>query len=80
MILTNTNKIVLFFSCRWEIRLKEINITLFQRKQKDELADVYMDVGFRFYLILARMFDIDTKLADFSMIPLAIRSPFHEIY
>ncbi|XP_078335085.1 inositol 1,4,5-trisphosphate-gated calcium channel ITPR2-like [Crassostrea virginica] len=35
------------------------------RKQKDELADVYMDVGFRFYLILARMFDIDTKLADF---------------
>lgn len=80
MILKNTNKVVLFFSCRWEIRLKEINITLFQRKQKDELADVYMDVGFRFYLILARMFDIDTKLADFSMIPLPIRCPFHEIY
>jgi hypothetical protein len=30
----------------------------------DELAEAYMDVGFRFYLILNRMIDVDYKLLD----------------
>ncbi|KAK3610323.1 hypothetical protein CHS0354_029792 [Potamilus streckersoni] len=34
------------------------------KKKKDELSDVYMNVGFRLYLILARMVDIDPKFLD----------------
>ncbi|VDI71716.1 Hypothetical predicted protein [Mytilus galloprovincialis] len=33
-------------------------------KQLDELADAYMDVGFRFYLIFNRMIDVDPKLLN----------------
>lgn len=33
-------------------------------KAKDPLADTYMDVGFSFYLILARMHDIDPKIIN----------------
>ena len=38
----------------------------FQKKEKNEFADQYMDVGFRLYLILARMVDVDPKLLDHS--------------
>ena len=37
---------------------------LLQGKQLDELADAYMDVGFRFYLIFNRMIDVDPKLLN----------------
>lgn len=36
-----------------------------QSKEKCEHAEVYMDVGFSLYLILARMCDIDPKLLDY---------------
>ena len=36
-----------------------------QKKEKNEHADQYMDVGFSLYLILARMCDIDPKLFDY---------------
>ena len=36
----------------------------FQKKEKNEFAELYMDVGFRLYLILARMVDVDPKLLD----------------
>ena len=35
-----------------------------QKKQKLEFSDQYMDVGFSFYLILARMVDVDPKVAE----------------
>ncbi|XP_021341779.1 inositol 1,4,5-trisphosphate receptor type 2-like [Mizuhopecten yessoensis] len=43
--------------------------------QKDEMADTYMDVGFRLYLILARMGDVDPKLCDqLKMQPLQMKA------
>ena len=38
----------------------------FQKKERNEFADDYMNVGFRLYLILARMVDIDPKVMDTS--------------
>ncbi|KAH9498183.1 hypothetical protein Btru_007903 [Bulinus truncatus] len=35
------------------------------KKQKEQFADEYMDVGFSLYLLLARMCDIDPKLHDY---------------
>ena len=37
---------------------------LLQKKERNEFADQYMDVGFRLYLILARMVDVDPKVMD----------------
>ncbi|WAR13356.1 ITPR1-like protein, partial [Mya arenaria] len=36
----------------------------FGKKEKNEFAEQYEDVGYRLYLILARMIDIDPKLMD----------------
>ena len=36
-----------------------------QKKEKNEHADAYMNVGFSLYLILCRMCDIDSKLMDY---------------
>ncbi|KAL5022859.1 hypothetical protein ScPMuIL_002014, partial [Solemya velum] len=51
------------------------------KKQKDELADVYMDVGFRFYLILARMCDVDAKIVDnFASKPTPLQTKAYNFY
>ncbi|KAK3086885.1 hypothetical protein FSP39_024881 [Pinctada imbricata] len=58
--------------------LKDAGGTLFKgvvRKQKDEFADTYMDVGFRLYLVMARMCDVDTKLFDrFKLLPIELKA------
>ena len=40
-------------------------ISLQRKKEVDEYAEEWMEVGFNLYLILARMVDIDAKLFDF---------------
>ncbi|KAH9498188.1 hypothetical protein Btru_007916 [Bulinus truncatus] len=45
------------------------------KKQKEQFADEYMDVGFSLYLLLARMCDIDPKLHDYlRMTPLQAKA------
>ncbi|XP_076470932.1 inositol 1,4,5-trisphosphate-gated calcium channel ITPR2-like isoform X2 [Babylonia areolata] len=45
------------------------------KKEKNEHADVYMDVGFSLFLILARMTDTDPKLLDYlRMTPLQAKA------
>ncbi|BFZ19742.1 hypothetical protein BsWGS_22781 [Bradybaena similaris] len=45
------------------------------KKQKEEFAEDYMDVGFGLYLILARMCDIDPKLLEYlRMTPLQAKA------
>lgn len=36
----------------------------FQKKEKNEFAEQYEDVGYRLYLILARMLDVDSRLLE----------------
>ncbi|XP_055891550.1 inositol 1,4,5-trisphosphate receptor type 1-like isoform X4 [Biomphalaria glabrata] len=45
------------------------------KKQKEQFADEYMDVGFSLYLLLARMCDIDPRLHDYlRMTPLQAKA------
>jgi hypothetical protein len=54
-----------------------------QKKEKNEYADDYMDVGFSLYLIMARMVDTDPRMLDYreyTTLFLHLNSPYCELH